>query len=51
MKEIILIVLVWVTADLTVAGWRLFTSSLSKYEVDRTNRQYQEAIEQEFARE
>lgn len=50
MRAIVIIVLLWVIAVLAVSAWRQFIRSAATYEVDRTNRQYQEAIEREVGK-
>lgn len=50
MKAITLITLLWVVAIMLVASWRQFIRSAAVYEVERTNRQYQEAIDREVGK-
>lgn len=50
MKAITLITLLWVVAIMLVSSWRQFIRSAAVYEVERTNRQYQEAIEREVGK-
>lgn len=47
MRAITIIVLLWVIAVMATAGWRHVMRFASQYEVERTNRQYQQAIERE----
>ena len=50
MRAITIIVLLWVIAVMAVSGWRYFVASMSKYEVDRQGRLYQEAIDREVGK-
>lgn len=49
MRELQLIVLLWVIAVLMIAGWRLFVSSMAQYSVDRQTDQYNEGIRKALA--
>lgn len=44
MRELTLIVLLWVIAVLMITGWRLFMSSMAQYSVDNQVEKYNEGI-------
>lgn len=49
MRELTIIILLWVIAVLAIAGWRLFVSSFAKSQVDRQNEIYNEDLKKALA--
>lgn len=49
MRELQLIVLLWVIAVLMIAGWRLFISSMAQNSVDRQIDEYNEGLRKALA--
>ncbi len=46
MRSLSIIVLLWVVAVLIIAAWRLFVTSFSQYQVDRSVDQMNEQLQE-----